>query len=100
MAEVLQDFEFVMKLEIVFANFCDFAPDEQELGIRLRITRRKENRTPSAAAESVARRSIQDDRAPKFGGVPVSSFELLGTDYVSVRSGAATVDTTAMTVNV
>ena len=30
----------------------------------------------------------------------VSSFELLGTDYVTVRSGAATVDTTALTVNV
>jgi hypothetical protein len=30
----------------------------------------------------------------------VSSFELLGTDYVSVRVGAATVDTTALTVNV
>lgn len=30
----------------------------------------------------------------------VSSFELLGTDYVSVRVGAATIDTTALTVNV
>src|SRR5215831_892125 len=30
----------------------------------------------------------------------VSSFEMLGTDYVSVRSGAATVDTTAMTIKV
>lgn len=30
----------------------------------------------------------------------VSSFEILGTDYVTVRSGAATVDTTALTVNV
>ena len=30
----------------------------------------------------------------------VSSFELLGTDYVTVRSGAAIVDTTALTVNV
>jgi len=30
----------------------------------------------------------------------VSSFEILGTDYVSVRVGAATVDTTGLTVNV
>src|SRR5262245_52390750 len=30
----------------------------------------------------------------------VSSFELVGTDYVSVRVGAATVDTTALTVKV
>jgi hypothetical protein len=30
----------------------------------------------------------------------VSSFELLGTDYVSVRVGTATVDTTALNVNV
>ena len=30
----------------------------------------------------------------------VSSFELLGTDYVSVRVGAATIDTTAQTVKV
>lgn len=30
----------------------------------------------------------------------VSSFEILGTDYVSVRVGAAVVDTTAQTVNV
>ena len=30
----------------------------------------------------------------------VSSFELLGTDYVSVRVGAAVIDTTAQTVNV
>ncbi|HVV05479.1 MAG TPA: hypothetical protein VHC96_14710 [Puia sp.] len=30
----------------------------------------------------------------------VSSFELLGTDYVSVRSGTATVDTTALKINV
>jgi hypothetical protein len=30
----------------------------------------------------------------------VSSFEILGTDYVSVRVGAAAVDTTALTVKV
>jgi hypothetical protein len=30
----------------------------------------------------------------------VSSFEIVGTDYVSVRVGAATVDTTGQTVNV
>jgi hypothetical protein len=30
----------------------------------------------------------------------VSSFELLGIDYVSVRNGAAVVDTTAQTINV
>jgi hypothetical protein len=30
----------------------------------------------------------------------VSSFELLGTDYVSVRVGAAVIDTTAQTVKV
>ena len=30
----------------------------------------------------------------------VSSFELLGTDYVTVRSGAAVIDTTAQTVKV
>jgi hypothetical protein len=30
----------------------------------------------------------------------VSSFELLGTDYVTVRSGAAVIDTTGQTVNV
>ena len=30
----------------------------------------------------------------------VSSFELVGTDYVSVRVGAATIDTTALTVKV
>jgi hypothetical protein len=30
----------------------------------------------------------------------VGSFELLGIDYVSVRNGAAVVDTTAQTVNV
>jgi len=30
----------------------------------------------------------------------VSSFELLGTDYVSVRAGAAAIDTTAQTVKV
>lgn len=30
----------------------------------------------------------------------VSSFELLGTDFVTVRSKAATVDTTAQTINV
>jgi hypothetical protein len=30
----------------------------------------------------------------------VSSFELLGSDYVSVRVGTATVDTTALNINV
>ena len=30
----------------------------------------------------------------------VSSFELLGIDYVSVRNGAAVIDTTAQTINV
>jgi hypothetical protein len=30
----------------------------------------------------------------------VSNFELLGTDYVSVRSGTAVIDTTAQTINV
>ncbi len=30
----------------------------------------------------------------------VSSFELLGSDFVTVRSGAAVIDTTAQTINV
>jgi hypothetical protein len=30
----------------------------------------------------------------------VSNFELLGTDYITVRNGAAVIDTTAQTINV